>query len=66
MVLWKRSWRKHLAQFQGILFEMITIRHPGKLSAIAAERKSSMLLLPYGIPLTIGAISYFAWTGMLM
>jgi prepilin peptidase CpaA len=45
---------------------MITIRHPGKLSAIAAERKSSMLLLPYGIPLTIGAISYFAWTGMLM
>ncbi len=66
MVLWKRSWRRHLNQFQSILFEMITIRDPAQLSAIAAERKSSMLLLPYGIPLTIGAIFYFAWTGMLM
>jgi len=45
---------------------MITIRDPAQLSAIAAERKSTMLLLPYGIPLTIGAIFYFEWTGMLM
>ena len=66
MVLWKRSWRRHLQQFQSILFEMITIRNPSELAAIAAERKSSMLLLPYGIPLTIGAILYFAWTGMLI
>jgi prepilin peptidase CpaA len=66
MVLWRRSWHKHLSQFQSILFEMITIRDPAQLSAIAAERKSSMLLLPYGIPLTIGAIFYFTWTGMLM
>ena len=36
------------------------------LSVIAAERKSSMLLLPYGIPIAIGTIMYFAWMGMLI
>lgn len=66
MVLWRRSWKKHFNQFRGILYEMLTIRDPAQLSAIAADRKSSMLLLPYGIPLTTGAIFYFAWTGMLM
>lgn len=65
MVMWKRSWRKHLVQFQGILYEMMMIRDPNQLAAIAAQRKSSMTLLPYGIPITIGTISYFAWTGML-
>jgi prepilin peptidase CpaA len=43
----------------------MTIRDPNQLSAIAAERKSSMMLLPYGIPIAIGTIAYFAWTGML-
>jgi prepilin peptidase CpaA len=44
----------------------MTIRDPNKLSAIAAERKSTMFLLPYGIPITLGTILYFAWTGMLI
>jgi len=65
MTMWKRSWRKHLGQFWGILYEMVVIRDPSQLAAIAAERKASMLLLPYGIPITIGTISYLAWTGML-
>jgi len=25
-----------------------------------------MLLLPYGIPIAIGTIAYFAWMGMLV
>jgi prepilin peptidase CpaA len=25
-----------------------------------------MLLLPYGIPIAIGTIGYFVWTGMLV
>jgi hypothetical protein len=25
-----------------------------------------MFLLPYGIPIAIGSIAYFAWTGMLV
>jgi prepilin peptidase CpaA len=66
MVFYRRSWRKHLAQFWSIGAEILTIRNPEALSQIAAQRKSSMLLLPYGIPIAIGAIGYFAWTGMLL
>jgi prepilin peptidase CpaA len=65
MVLWKHSWHRHFNQFWGILFEIWMIREPNQLSAIAAERKSTMLLLPYGIPIAIGTIAYFICTGML-
>jgi prepilin peptidase CpaA len=66
MVLCRRSWSHHKSQFNVILNEITTIRDPNQLSAIAAERKSSMLLLPYGIPIAIGTIAYFAWAGMLV
>lgn len=66
MVLVQRGWRKHSNQFWLILTEIMTIRDPNTLSEIAAKRKSSMLLLPYGIPIAIGTIAYFAWTGMLV
>jgi prepilin peptidase CpaA len=65
MVVFGRSWRKHYYQMLSIWNEMLTIRDPEKLSEIAAERKSSMLLLPYGIPIAIGTIAYFAYSGML-
>lgn len=66
MILWHRAWRKHRDQFMMILAEVLTIRDPQRLSEMAAQRKPSMLLLPYGIPIAIGTISYFAWTGMLI
>lgn len=66
MVLWRRGLRKHALQFQTILYEILTIRDPEQLATIAAERKSSMVLLPYGIPIMLGSILYFAWSGMLM
>ncbi len=66
MVLWRGEWAKHHAQFLAILTEFATIRDPNRLAAIAAGRKSSMLLLPYGIPIAIGTIIYFAWSGMLI
>ena len=65
MVLYKRAWSKHSSQFWMIFNEILEVKDPNKLSEIAAERKSSMLLLPYGIPIAIGTIAYFAWTGML-
>jgi len=65
MVLARRSWKKHAGQFWMILGEIMTIRDPDQLSTIAAKRKSSMLLLPYGIPIAIGSIVYFAWCGLL-
>ena len=65
MVVVRRSWQKHKNQFLMIASEIMTIGNPSELSAIAAERKSSMLLLPYGIPLAIGTIAYFAWAGLM-
>ncbi len=66
MVVIGRSWRKHKTQFLTILGEMLTIGNPTELASIAAQRKSSMLLLPYGIPIAIGTIGYFIWAGLLL
>jgi prepilin peptidase CpaA len=66
MVLARRGWHKHQGQFWMIANEILTIKDPEKLSVIAAERKSSMMLLPYGIPIAIGTIAYFYFAGMLV
>jgi prepilin peptidase CpaA len=66
MVLARKAWTKHSNQFWMIFNEIMTIRNPDVLAGIAAQRKSSMLLLPYGIPICIGTILYFAWMGMLV
>jgi prepilin peptidase CpaA len=65
MVVWAGAWQKHKNQFWSILNEIATVKDPEKLAEIAAERKPRMFLLPYGIPIAIGSIAYFAWTGML-
>lgn len=57
---------KHFRQFFFILNEITTIRDPESLAKIATERKTSMRLLPYGIPLAIGTVLYFAWMGLLI
>lgn len=66
MVLCRGVWDKHRAQFWMILNEIKTVRDPEQLAMIAADRKSSMMLLPYGIPIAIGSIGYFAWAGLLL
>jgi prepilin peptidase CpaA len=66
MVGWKKAWSKHSKQFVGILDEFRRVRDPEKLAMIAAERKPRMYLLPYGIPIAIGTVLYFAWMGMLL
>ena len=66
MVLYKKAWTKHSDQFVMIINEIGTVKDPNKLAEIAAERKPRMFLLPYGIPIAIGTILYFAVTGMLM
>lgn len=66
MVLYSRKWGHHRSQFFSIFNEMMVIRDPNQLSAIAADRKGSMMLLPYGIPIAIGTIAYFFWAGMLL
>ncbi len=66
MVLVAGKTKKHSGQFMYILNEIMTVRNPETLATIAADRKSSMMLLPYGIPICIGTIMYFAMTGLLV
>ena len=66
MVVFNKSWDKHHGQFWSILNEILTIKDPDELATIAKERKPRMMLLPYGIPIAIGSIAYFAWAGMLV
>ena len=67
IMIWKTgNWMKHYAMAMQILEEWRTVRTPSKLSKIARERKPNMYLLPYGIPMAIGSIAYFAYAGMLL
>ena len=66
MILMSGEAKKHWNQFFFIANEIATIRDPETLAGIAAERKSSMKLLPYGIPLAIGTVLYFGWMGLLV
>ncbi|PQO42610.1 prepilin peptidase [Blastopirellula marina] len=66
MVAIRKGWKKHSNNARIILNEIMTIRDPNQLSSIAAERKPTMLLLPYGIPIAIGTIGYFFWMGLLV
>jgi prepilin peptidase CpaA len=66
MVLHAKGWTKHYGNFLVIVHEWLAVKDPRKLSAIARERKSSMMLLPYGIPICIGSIGYFWSQGWLV
>lgn len=65
MVLYRRAFEKHYRNFLLILLEWVNIRNPRELSRIAAERKPTMFLLPYGIPICIGSIGYFVFAGLM-
>ncbi len=64
MVAWTGRWSHHFRQAGKIVREWLHIRNPDKLYEIATERKPTMLLLPYGIPMTVAALGYFAFCGM--
>jgi len=66
MIAWSGNWFKHYAMAMQIMHEWKTIRDPEQLAAIARERKPSMTLLPYGIPMAVGSIMYFAVAGLLI
>lgn len=66
MMALTRRFRHHLALLGAIVREILVVKDPNRLAALAAERKGSMLLLPYGIPIAIGTIGYFLWMGMLL
>ena len=66
MVLKDGSVQKHLAMGHQILSEWKTAGSAKELAGIARERKPTMMLLPYGIPMAIGSIAYFAFAGLLL
>ncbi len=65
MVVCRGKWGKHSSQFWMILQEIKTVKNPEKLAEIAADRKPTMMLLPYGIPIAVGTIAYFVYNNML-
>jgi prepilin peptidase CpaA len=64
MVAWSGRYARHYAMFHTIKQEILTVRDPVLLSEKAAARKPTMMLLPYGIPITVGSIAYFGYMGL--
>jgi prepilin peptidase CpaA len=65
MIVMSGEVARHWATFQMLGQEILVIRDPSTLAARAAERKPTMMLLPYAVPIAIGSISYFTWLGLL-
>ncbi len=65
MVVRSGELARHVALFHTIGNEILAVRSPSKLSEIAAARKPTMLLLPYGIPMAVGTVAWFAWCRLL-
>jgi prepilin peptidase CpaA len=64
MILASGNVIRHWVMFQTIGHEILSIRNPAVLAERAGERKKTMMLLPYGIPIAIGSIAYFGWMGL--
>jgi prepilin peptidase CpaA len=65
MMIYSGALLHHLSMMQTICREVLAVRAPSALSELAGRRKPEMLLLPYGIPIAVGTIAYFACTGFL-
>jgi prepilin peptidase CpaA len=59
-----RNWERFMMVWSELM-TIRTIRDPNHLAELAAARKPTALLLPYGIPLAIGTVAYFFYLGML-
>jgi prepilin peptidase CpaA len=52
-------------RLQKVSSELFLERNPSRLAETAALRKSTAILLPYGIPIAIGTIGVMLWRGLL-
>jgi prepilin peptidase CpaA len=66
MIAYSGRWKKHFQQFNMLIGEFVEVKDPEALFQRAAERKPRMYLLPYGVPMTIAALGYFAFNGMYL
>ncbi len=65
MILFSGRIPHHARQFVHIAYEIMVVRNPRALFVTAKERKPTMYLLPYGIPICIGSIAYFVYAGLI-
>lgn len=63
MIFLRGQYRRNLSNAREILGDLFTMPSPGAVAGKAAERKPRMHLLPYGIPLCIGFVSYLVYLG---
>src|SRR5947209_16644965 len=61
MIMIRGQYRKNLGNTRAILGDLFTSRGVGDVADKAAKRKPRMHLLPYGIPLCLGFISYLVY-----
>ena len=66
MMVYSGELYRHVAMMHTIGHEVLTVHNPVVLSERAARRKPTMKLLPYAIPIAVGTIAFFAWTGLLI
>ena len=70
LAIFLAAWRKRLREFflsmLSIAWEILLIRNPATLARLAKERKPNAILLPYGIPIALGCVTYLAYWGMLL
>jgi prepilin peptidase CpaA len=58
MILIRRQYRQNVQNTREIVSDLFTSANLGTVAGKAAERKSRLHLLPYGIPLCIGFVGY--------
>jgi prepilin peptidase CpaA len=61
MIIIRGQYRRNLANTQAILGDLFQASSVGEVADKAAKRKPQMHLLPYGIPLCLGFVSYLTF-----
>jgi prepilin peptidase CpaA len=61
MIAWKTSLASNLTNARAIVTDWLYASSLGEVFSKAKTRKPSLMLLPYGIPLTIGSLLYVAY-----
>ncbi|MGL5097694.1 MAG: A24 family peptidase [Planctomycetia bacterium] len=61
MMWWTGHFYAYVLSMQSLTSEVVGSRSIAEIADKAKERKPTQLLLPYGIPLTIGSLAYIAY-----
>jgi prepilin peptidase CpaA len=61
MIVWRGQFRRNAENTKAIVGDLFKASGIGEVADKAAQRKPRMHLLPYGIPLCIGFITYLEW-----